>query len=377
MIKESGEKCPLIICILNQFDNLTEQMPNISDRFALLFKDASKYGISFIITTTNSGVIRSRIAQCFNNKITLQLNDATEYRFLLDAPKGLLPSKLFGRGIVLLNNAYEFQTALISKRETITSTLKELASKLNNIYKEKAPEIVVMPKHLLSSSLLNEQITLKDVPVGISVGKLKIVNYNFEKSVFTPIICSNIEENVGFIRGLVEMLKTDSTIKIRIIDVHKLIKEPLSVDIFNEDYNLLIKQIKIEENREKEKKLKKTSVFIIIGLGELKSKIEEENISIYNSVFEEAVKYKQIKFIIFDNYTSFKFLESEKWFEKGIDQNNGIWLGDNASTQMSIRMPNLGINDRKVMFDEIGYVVKDSNHTIVRYVIDKGDQNEE
>ena len=39
-------------------------------------------------------------------------------------------------------------------------------------------------------------------------------------------------------------------------------------------------------------------------------------------------------------------------------------------------MPNITLEERKITFKQIGYVAKNSTHTIIRYVVDKEFDNE-
>jgi hypothetical protein len=66
----------------------------------------------------------------------------------------------------------------------------------------------------------------------------------------------------------------------------------------------------------------------------------------------------------------------EPWYRPNVNTSTGIWLGENAANQFAIRMPNLSLEERKVMFNQIGYIVKNSSHTIVRYIVDKEFENE-
>ena len=61
--------------------------------------------------------------QLFPNKIALQLSDDHDYRVTVDAPRGLIPTNLFGRGIARLNKAVEFQTAMVATPEILSTTI--------------------------------------------------------------------------------------------------------------------------------------------------------------------------------------------------------------------------------------------------------------
>ena len=60
--KLAGKKDNVIITALNNFESFTESYSRQQDAFNTLFRDGAKYGIVFIVTTTVSNVIRSRVA---------------------------------------------------------------------------------------------------------------------------------------------------------------------------------------------------------------------------------------------------------------------------------------------------------------------------
>ena len=152
-----------------------------------------------------------------------------------------------------------------------------------------------------------------------------------------------------------------------------LYKNSQGVNIFNKDFETIIKQIRLETLDDDN--LDHTNIFIIIGLGAFKNNVPEKTQKTFKYVFSKIREYKRNKFIIYDDYNSYKSLEVEEWF-KNIDKSTGIWLGENAANQLSIKMPNLTLEERKLLFNQIGYIVKNSSHTIIRYIVDKEFDNE-
>ncbi len=368
-IKDSKNKLPMILCIINSYENFVELHTLLSEKFINLFKDGPKFGINFLITNGSASGVRGKVSQLFPNKLSLRLNDAIDYRYLVDAPRGMVPANHFGRGIIKGERALEFQTAFISKQEDINTTIKNLSVAISSHVTTSAPRIPILPRFVTVDKFINNEFTLSNIPVGISKNKLKVCSYDFSKYNYTPIITNNINEHKHFLYALIEELKQLEDTKIRIIDVLKIYNNAQGVDVFNNDFDTLIKQIKIEAIKDGTRK--KMNVFVIIGLGAFKNNVTEKTKNIFNGVFEKLNEYKKNKFIIFDDYNSYKSLEVENWFRLNITNNNGIWLGDNSASQVAIRMPNLTIEERKIMFPQIGYVVKDSSHTIIRYIVDK------
>ena len=372
-INSSEKKLPNIICIIHQFESMVENPKLLYDKFVNLFKEGPKFGITFIITNSLASGIRMKTIQLFPNKIALQLSDNHDYRVTVDAPRGLIPTNLFGRGIAKLNKAVEFQTAMVSTPDLLSATITDIAESLKKLNLKKAPRIPTMPDFYTVDNLINTKFDLTNVPVGISKTKLTPVTFNFDEN-YVPIISNDLSSNIHFIYGLIELLKQIPNAKVRIIDVLKIYKNVQGVDVYNKDFDTVIKQIKLEILDDDN--LKRTNIFIIIGLGAFKNNVPTKTQKHFNDVFNGIKEYKRNKFIIYDDYNSYRSLEMEPWYRPNINTSTGIWLGENAANQFAIRMPNLSLEERKIMFNQIGYIVKNSSHTIVRYIVDKEFENE-
>ena len=368
-IKSSGQSLPSILCVIHQFEVMTENMAELTEKYASLFKDGPKFGINFLITNSLTSGIRLKYLQLFPTKISLKQNDKTEYRFLVDAPKGLIPANYFGRGLIKLeNNSLEFQTALISNVDNINNVAKSLAENLKKLNLKKAYKIPCMPNFLTVDNLINTKYDLTQIPVGIARNNLKLCTYDFSKN-YTPVLSTSLDKHIHFVYGLIELLKQIPNAKIRIIDVLGLYNNYQGIKVYNEDFDTIIKQVRLETLDDK--KIDYTNIFIILGLGAFKNNVPEKTQKTFRFVFEKLNDYKKNKFIVYDDYNSYKSLEVEKWFTSNVDKSSGIWLGDNVQNQLSIKLPNLSLNDKKVTFNQIGYVVKNNNHVIVRYIVDK------
>ena len=374
-IKNSGKTLPNIVVVIHQYESINDGYNPLSDKFINLFKEGPKFGISFIVTNSLSTGIRMKTLQLFNNKICLKFADDDEYRFIMDAPRGLIPAKFFGRGLVKLDDkTLEFQTAYVSSPASINKAIDDIANNLKKYNMRKAKPIPTMPNFFTVDKVINAGYSLKEVPIGISKDKINIVPFDFSSS-YTQVITSDVGGNIHFIYGLIELLKQIPNAKVRVIDVLDLYKNSQGVNVFNKDFNTIIKQIKLEVMDEEEGKLDHTNIFIIIGLGAFKNNVPEKTQKHFISVFGGFPTYEKNKFIIYDDYNSYKSLETESWF-KNVDKGTGIWLGGNAANQFSIRMPNLSMEERKTDFKQMGFIVKNSSHTIVKYVVDKEFDNE-
>ena len=66
-IRNSGEDMPSIIVIIHNYSAFTETYEDKEETIAYMTREGVKYGIYFIVTALNTGAVRYRILQNFNN----------------------------------------------------------------------------------------------------------------------------------------------------------------------------------------------------------------------------------------------------------------------------------------------------------------------
>lgn len=143
--KATGQSLSAIITIIDNYAAFNELYENLVDELAYLSREGSKYKIYFIITATAVNEVKYKISQNFGKQYVLQMNDKSDYSSVFGNVKGVYPSKLIGRGLILKNSVYEFQTAHICKDEELQAYVTGLISELNANYSDdnviKVPEV--------------------------------------------------------------------------------------------------------------------------------------------------------------------------------------------------------------------------------------------
>ena len=222
-ISASEKKMPNIIVVIHQIETMVDNPNLMYEKFINLFKEGPKFGITFVVTNSLATGIRMKVLQLFPNKLTLKLSEDIDYRIAVEAPKGLVPTKYFGRGLAKLDETLEYQTAYISKPDEINQKIKEIETSLKALKMKKAPRIPTLPNFLTVDNLINTGYTLKNIPVGISKTNLSMVTYDFDEN-YVPILSNDLPGNIHFLYGLIELLKQIPNSKTRIIDVLKIYK---------------------------------------------------------------------------------------------------------------------------------------------------------
>ncbi len=377
-INNSGQKLPLIIVVLNNWDTLNETYGKIAEMFHTLFRDGAKYGIVFILTVITPSSLRSRSQQYFGNKICLQLANDYDYRTLVGAPKGITPARYFGRGIVAMNDTgYEFQTASFATDKEITNSLRELSTVLNDAYISKAPPIPSIPQRINVQdfySLVSEHNTM---PVGYDITTKTITYYNFSDKGIFPIVATNIDEiKISFVHALIRLLANQKQNKVFVIDF---------ANAFPKKMENVIAYTKKEEYEQAFINLNNVvkttpttdidNYFFIIGSSYIKNNISEELYKTISDILVNIKNYNKTHILLVDVSNGLKMLQEEPWYEE-IDKKNGIWLGENVGSQNIIKISNMSPEEKKINFLAMGVLVSKGKYQIIQTMLDVEEENE-
>lgn len=364
--ENSGQKVPLIIVTINGYDIFSESYSKLSDSVQSIYRECSKYGIIFIVSTISG--VRGRMAQNFNNKIALQLSD-DDYRSLIpEATKGLIPGKYVGRGIISKNEeAYEFQTAYIYDMKEINKIMKQASETLNKTYKERAKKIVIIPDVITLDLVINQVNGIENVPIGYNTESKEIFKYNFLENKVNIVLSNSIDDKIPFIIAIAKEIKQLS--KLFILDFNDLITNSIEdVQIFKKDFDKIFMAI----NEEVKNDIDKTNlnVYIMSGLGSYLNKMTPEVKSIFRSIFNNASSLKNNVFILFDEYSSHKAVQLEQWYSTEVNSSSGIWLGEGIGSQIAINLTDVLEEDRKKDFPYMGLAVQKGKTTVIKCVFD-------
>ena len=366
-IANSGKKLPLIITIINNYDVFSENFSKLSDMINPLFRDGHKYGVVFVVSAIATNAIRSRSTQYFENKIALQLSQDYDYREIVKAPKGITPAKIFGRGMVLIGDSgYEFQTASFATDKEFTNSLRELSKVLNNAYVAKASKIPTIPEKINVYDLIDKQYE-DGVPVGYNIDTKEITTFNFDTGSIIPIVATNIDEvKISFVHALIRMFSLNKNNFVQVIDfANAFPKNMENVSLVKDKYE----EAFVKMNNEILKNDNKERYYFILGASFLPSKISKELYTAIGNLFKNIKNYKNIHIIFVDVSNGLRELMLEDW-ASAIDTNNGIWLGGNAGTQSILHMPNLSMDEKRLDFPYLAFLVRRGAHEAIKHMLD-------
>ena len=377
-IANSGEKLPLIVTVINSYEIFSEGNMRLAESIQNFFRDGAKYGIVFIVSVIATNGLKARSVQNFANKICLQIPNESEYRSIVSAPKGLFPSKCFGRGLVALDGgALEFQTALFCKKKDMINVIKSASEQLIAGYQYKAKNIPVVPDVVYSSMLINNANSLDNIPVGIDVKTKGEICYDFMGKKITNVLSSKLDMNsLSFTKTLIDFFKRIPNININIIDFYETY-EGLFNDVNYMSNNFDKGFVELNNKLFSSKEGSSINLNIIVGIGNIKNKLSANGLAIANNIFSNAASLPNSYFVFVDTYNSIRNIQTEIWYQTLNDNTYGIWLGQDVGNQMAININDLKMEDRKANFPFIAYLVTKGEYSIFKYVVEDEEGNNE
>jgi len=378
---KSGKTVPAIITLINGFESFNELYPEVADDLVLLTREGAKYGVIFVNTVSATNNIRTKLSQNFNIKLTLQMNDDFDYRQILGRTE-LLPSKISGRGLVKLDNIYEFQSAYPSKLEDLNTFIKEEIDKLNSMYPKKAPKLPSLPDIVTLNDIIREFKGLNSLPVGIEKQDLNIVTIDLKSQLSLMVSASKIDVTKKFMQTLIYEVAMSKNTNVLVIDAEHLISSaPSNVTLHSNafdkvftNFKTLVEQMndeytKSDYNQSALDKYNDTAI-VISGIYKLKS--------ILGSSFDELVatplmmskKLSKMCYIFVDTFDNYKKMEYDLWYKDIINSTRGIWIGNGLAEQSVFKLYSSAKSISNTIPNNFGYNIVSGIPTLFKYVED-------
>ena len=347
--KTSGNEMPMIIVMINNYEIFSENYESKYDDILLtLTRDGLKCGITFVTTTNSYNGLRYRLSQNFRQRIALQLNNQDEYLNIFDNLGKKRPSNIFGRGLIKLDDVYEFQTARICEPEKWNSYVKEVIEKLNKNTKLRAKSIPVLPERVMLEDVKDKLKDLTMVPVGINKNTLEIATYDFKKNIINMITSKNIDIAVQLVSHILEELKQLKDVNLYILDMERIIQTGKT----DMSTNLQKFYLELEAAQQKNQNI----VCVIIGLDKfINDEVNGEKR--FYEILQKAQELKTVNFIIVETFKKLKSREYDEWFKAFVRNDTAIWAGSGITDQYLI---SINIGDKDIVNkcgDSFGYII--------------------
>ena len=381
-IARSGSTIPYILIFINNYD-VFQDTYDYEEIINKISRECSKYGIIIIASVNTTSGMRYKLRQNFKSDITLQFNDQDDYSMIIGNTRKLFPADIYGRGLVKLDNIYEFQTAHVFKDEEINDKLPVVIEELKNKYSNKAFKIPVVPEVVLIDDLKEIVRDSKSVPLGINKDTIEPEIFNFKDNYVTLLSSNEETEDIAyFTRSLTKMFEKLPENNIVLLDSAEEVNSNYARTLYiNKNYDEVIKKIcdsvdyqskvYIESNYNQES-LSNTKETIVIFNGFIKI-IQRVSDDLKRRFFECVKNCKEssnFMYIIVDRVDNLKKLEYDEWYKRVVQNNNGIWIGNGVADQNLIKT-NIGFKKINNEIPEgFGVIVKNTKTNLVKLISD-------
>ena len=380
-VTRSGKTVPYILLFINNYDVFQDTF-DFEETINRITRECSKYGIILIASINTTGGMRYKLRQNFHSDITLQFNDQDDYSMIVGNTKKLYPSPIYGRGLVKLDNIYEFQTAHIFKDDEYNDKLKETIDGLISKYPRKAPKIPVVPETVHIEDVIDALEGMKGVPIGINKDTIAPELYNFKDNYANLVLTNDDSKEFNeFNISLAHIFSRINTNNVMIIDVDGIIRDNYQENVIyvNDGFDNAVKKLcdsmeyqynqyvqdgystkNIQNNR--------NIVVVMMNFTKLFVRIDGTLKKRFTDLLEKCKEIGQFDFVFTDKVDAVKKLEYDSWYKSVINNAYGIWFGNGVADQTTIKT-NIGF---KKVNNEIplgyGVVVKNTKTSLVNLV---------
>lgn len=356
-----------IIVVINAFEIFKEQYEELSTEvLPRILRDCTKYGIIFVITSTSNGYMGYGMDDKINQKIALHLNDPGDYSLFYSSER-VIPASNPGRGIITLDNTYEFQTALSFNEDEYLDSMNYIMAKLSEIFKNKAPLISSVPKKVLVDNYITQVLDLADLPIGINIETAGIITYNYDKRV-NIITGETLNNTSKYINSLIKEFEHTTNVKTMVLNTDESINiaHNESTKYYAENFKKLISAISINIDKCNKERINTKYCIVIIGYKNLQShliKLKEQDSSVetLNDIILKNTS-DNFNFIIVESAGSFDILKNSDVYDN-LDEEEIIWIGKGIENQ-SIFYLREEVKSKK----DYAYILNDEKCITFKYI---------
>lgn len=379
---KSGSSFPNIVVVINNFEGFVDSYSNYEDKLNAITRDSIKFGIYFTLAVSTPNGVRFKLRQNFNQIFTLQQNNEDDYSTILGNVRKVYPSKTFGRGLIKPGNAYEFQTAFVTERDSILNYIRKANEQLKVKYNYSAKKIPVLPEVVVYDEIDNISNSANDIVIGVDKGDLSTCFYDFTKNKVNLITSTDDTLFDSVINPLAEQLigkKIYNNIIINAseISLNDTIKNRSNyVDSnFDKTFESIKNYIEASEKKYLDSN-KNSAIFngvqkvncMIIDVNNFKNKLSDENKSQFDSIFKDENQLGLVNFIIVDTVDNIKKYTYDDWYKNSINNNNGIYIGNGLADQLVLNVGKRIPEMKEDLPYNFGFVIKKGVPICVKFV---------
>lgn len=373
-IKYSETKDPLVVIVINAMENLKENYSDLYEDLCLLYAESAKYGIIYVVSSTEKQAIRSKYMTGFPQKLVLNVADGDASDLLGKNARGINIRDYKGRGLTEVNGGiYEFQAASIYPEDKLRQVINTICDKLNEAYKFKTKPIPMIPRTINSKVIDMSKVSFNKIVAGYRVETIEPYYVDFDKNFATLVLASKKQDLTEFAKVMLGEMeeKANDEQRVYLFDQEDLLKSMRysnikyvgSEEIINTYQNLIIytkgekeKFDAMEDKREYKPARKPLLVFF--NASSTFKLLGKEQLPILEKLVETSRELGLFDFVILDNANSFKDISREKYMTKLFLDSNGIMIGNCFENQSTVELLSRDIRFRDAIPEGRGYIVE-------------------
>ncbi len=377
--RNSDKKVPNVVVMINNYDMYNENYSSNEELLIQLTREGPKYGIYFVISVSNPNNLRSKLRQNFKLNYVLQQNNQADYSNILGKINNLMPSHIFGRGIVKIDEVYEFQTAMVSERDKIFSYIEQVKPLLIENSRVRAISVPTLPNIVTYDDIAPFLTQDSNIIVGIQRDNLDTIKYDLKQNYVNLFTTFDLNLFGRFLTPFIKQIEYSNCFDINIINCENI---PISCDsstIYNNNFDAVFEnlmsfveqnnQIYISQNYDRNSVSSNVNkLCIIVGFDKFKSKLSKENSDRLGTLLEKGKDLGIINYIIIDTVDKLRKYEYDSWYKTVVNNTKGIFLGNGITEQMTLRITKNDRNLREDIADNFCYVISHGRPELVKYV---------
>ncbi len=374
-IKYCQEKDPIILIIINSIENLKENLEDEFDGLTSLYKECSKYGIIFLVTSVDPTVLRGKVLDCFPQILTTKIANDQYADILGNSARGVIPKNLKGRGLINIDKVcYEYQTASIYEADKLHTVIKNVNTTLNNYYKIKATPLPMIPKTITFDKIPVDKLSITNICVGFGKASIEPSYMNLQKNFGTLVIAPkklNLTEYCKVLYQEFETIANDSN-KVYLFDVNDVMKTQRYKNITYVDSTELLNtfnNLKIYVNQQYEAysaledkstyKAPRRSLIVFHECAACFSAFKD--MEDFDKLVDKIRELELFDFVVCDIFADFKEIYRNKGMQKILMDSHGVLIGNSFDSQMFIDLNTRDIKQKEALPENEGYIVKNGS----------------
>lgn len=382
----SGSSVPNIVVMLNNISGFTEQYEDLVETFNVISRDGVKYGIYFVVTAGSSNAVRYRTLQNFKTVMTMQLNDASEYSVVVGKTDGLVPAKFKGRGLVKMDDVYEFQTAYCTEEEDQQAFLRRFCSELADSARHFAKKIPILPDVVDIDHVRDSILGFDSVPMGVSKKDLDIRCVDLSSRIVFPVVGQDLKEMQPFVRELYKVLR--KTGRCIVFDAEQIwsAEDRPETDYSCEDVESVFGSVFMDmvtrNNAYKDAGLDKTVLddvreytCLVVGAQKLYERMSSDGRGKLVALMQNAQSFYKIHFVLVDTKMRFDVLNMNADIRRQTTGVDGLWIGDGVSDQYQINVTGSTLGYQEEIGSSFGWLVTRGRPTLIKLLSDMKEGN--